>query len=432
MGPAAMGAEKRLLPPSVPAAFFGFALAAQIAFWGLLALAADQAPGFTGGIGPVLAAVHSLTVGVLLMTAAGATLQIIPVATLQAAPPAWAGWGVFLPLAIGAVLLPAGFLRFDPWLLALGTGAAALGMLFYAGLLIRLLRGAHADSIRDARRFLWVALAALAGFLALAAGLAANDLGAAALPHAQTALLHLVLAAYGFMGFLSLGFSHILMPMLALAEPPDSASSLPSFGAATAGLAATVTGLALSMNALVLVGCALAAIGVGLHLRLMMTTLTQRLRHRLALGFRLIRLAWVMLPLSIVLGALAAADVLPERLGPAFAATALLGWLLSLTMGVLQQILPFLGSMHTMRGTGRPAMVSRLSWERPLHVHAACHLSATALVIAGLLWPSPLLIALGAALGILGAVAFAAFGLTVFRRTRAHLRQHAPARKPSP
>lgn len=430
MGPAP-GAEQRLLHPSVPAAFFGFALLAQVAFWVLLALAADQLPGFTGGIGPVLAAVHMLTVGVLVMTAAGATLQILPVATLQTAPPAWLGWAIFLPLAGGAVLLSAGFLRFDPHLLAAGTTLAATALTLYAGTLVRLLARAHRDSIRDARRFLWLALAALGGFVLLAGGLAAADLGALALPggHATVALGHLILAAYGFMSLLALGFSHILVPMLALAEPPDSRQSLPALGLAAGAVAVALVGLALGRDGLLFAAVALGLGAAGAHLRLMHGVLGRRMRRRLPHGFRLIRTAWVMLPLSLLAAGAAAAGLLPDAVAPLFPTLLLVGWLLSLTMGVLQQILPFLGSMHTMRACARPAMVGQLTWEPALHLHFGCHLGALVLVVAGLVLDLPAVIVAGAACGGLGAVTFAAFGVTVAARTRRHLRG---ARRPAP
>lgn len=425
MGPGLAGAEQRLLHPSVPAAFFGFALLAQVGFWGLLALASGHLPGFAGGIGLVLAAVHSLTLGVLLMTAVGATLQIMPVATLQGAPAPWLGWAIFLPLAGGAVVLPLGFMAFDPRLLALGTTSTAIGLGLYAIILGRLLSRARPDSLGTARGFLWLALVALGIFVALAGLLAAGNAGAVGLPaHGAVAATHLVLAGYGFMGLLALGFSHILIPMLALAEPSSSRTGQASLGIAAGALGAAAGGLLLSLPGLLMIAAGLGVIAVAFHLSDMHGVLAGRMRRRLPLGFRLIRLAWIMLPLSIAFGGVAAAGVLPDRLGLAFVATLLIGWLLSMTMGVLQQILPFLGSMHTMRGSHRPAMVSALTWERPLHVHFAGHVAGGGLVAAGILTGHVPLIVAGCIAGGVGATALALFGGAVVWRTRRHLHRH--------
>ena len=84
------GAKDRLLPASVPFRFFVSATVFQVLFWAMLFYAADEVPGFADGLGPVLAAVHLTTLGVLAMTAMGATYQLLPVATRQplAGPPA--------------------------------------------------------------------------------------------------------------------------------------------------------------------------------------------------------------------------------------------------------------------------------------------------------------------------------------------------------
>jgi hypothetical protein len=152
--------------------------------------------------------------------------------------------------------------------------------------------------------------------------------------------------------------------------------------------------------------------------------LARRLRRRLPAGFRLIRLGWAMLPVSLVAGGAAAVTTgeTASRLGPVFAALLLVGWLWSMVAGILQQILPFLGSMHTARAAGRPATVSALAWRAPLTVHEAAHGIALALLVAGLLLDAPPLVRLAAASGGLGAAAFALFAATVALRTGRHLR----------
>ena len=77
------GAVSRLLPASIPFRFFGAAVVYHLLAW--IALGADPqgVPRFAGGLGWPLAALHLVTLGVLAMTAIGASLQLLPVATRQ-------------------------------------------------------------------------------------------------------------------------------------------------------------------------------------------------------------------------------------------------------------------------------------------------------------------------------------------------------------
>ena len=62
-------ASERLLPLSLPFRFFGAAIVFHIATWAMLAAAAGEVAEYRGGGGPVLAAIHLLTLGVFAMTA---------------------------------------------------------------------------------------------------------------------------------------------------------------------------------------------------------------------------------------------------------------------------------------------------------------------------------------------------------------------------
>ncbi|HRH88244.1 MAG TPA: hypothetical protein PLO41_15460, partial [Rubrivivax sp.] len=78
------GATSRLLPMSVPFRFFAAATGFHGLAWLALLVAAPDVPRFAGGLGWPLAALHLLTLGVLVMTVLGASLQLLPVATRQA------------------------------------------------------------------------------------------------------------------------------------------------------------------------------------------------------------------------------------------------------------------------------------------------------------------------------------------------------------
>ena len=102
------GAGSRLLPASIPFRFFGAACVFHVLAWLALAADADALPRFAGGLGWPLAALHLLTLGVLVMTAIGASLQLLPVATRQPirAPRVLAAvWWLYTP---GVALLALG------------------------------------------------------------------------------------------------------------------------------------------------------------------------------------------------------------------------------------------------------------------------------------------------------------------------------------
>src|SRR5512139_876624 len=118
----ALGASGRLLPLSIPMRFFGAAAVFHLFAWAALGLGAAQVPRFAGGIGWPLASLHAATLGVLAMSAIGASLQLVPVATRQA---------LGVPGSVSALW----------WLYVPGVAALVIGM--------------------AAQRPLWMAIAAL-------------------------------------------------------------------------------------------------------------------------------------------------------------------------------------------------------------------------------------------------------------------------------
>ena len=109
------GAAGRLLPASIPFRFFATAVAYHVLAWLALLAGARDAPRFAGGLGWPLAALHLVTLGVVVMTAIGASLQLLPVATLQPVrAQRWASalWWLYTPgvaaVALGMVLLSSG------------------------------------------------------------------------------------------------------------------------------------------------------------------------------------------------------------------------------------------------------------------------------------------------------------------------------------
>jgi hypothetical protein len=415
-----MGAQDRLLPPSVPYRFFAAATVFHVAAWAVL-LAADPAAAlmFRGGDGLVLAALHLVTLGVLAMSAMGAAVQLLPVATRRRLGPVWACrlvWWLFTP---GVAALTLGFAV--PWTPAQHLGATLVVAAFavFGALVVANLRSV--DDLPGVTRHSWLAIGCLAALAVLGVVLIA-DFGRGFLPdRSAVASAHAVLAGYGFMGMLAMGFSTVLIPMFVLGPPvPDKVGRYTSAFAGV-GLAVGVAGALAGEGALQTLGVALGAGALALHLRAIRTVLKGRMRRKLEPFFRTVMLGWAMLVASL-LAALALAFGAPQDpLATLWAFLLVFGWLLTFVLGILQRIMPFLASMHTSGLGGKPALLSQLTAETPLKVHLGCHAGALALialaVVAGQAWA----MRGGAALGLAGAVSFAVFAVQVLVRTRAHL-----------
>ena len=144
------------------------------------------------------------------------------------------------------------------------------------------------------------------------------------------------------------------------------------------------------------------------------------------------RLAGWRWPVAAAVAPVAAPDSPAGRL---FALAAVLGWLLSFLMGVLQRILPFLASMHAAQGRRRPPTPSALTLTRALNWHAVAHALALALLAAG---PGGLLARAAAHRrrgGQPGALCFVAFFAVLLNRLRLSrgrrgLRGAPPHRRP--
>jgi hypothetical protein len=408
------GAKSRLLPASVPFRFFAGAALFHVAMWLLLILGADEVAAFRGGVGPVLAAVHLATIGVLTTTAIGASVQLLPVATRRALVAVWPIRLVFWLVVPGAIALVAGMMSAQPAVLATAAAATGAGLVLFAGLLADNLRRAGALAVVAA--YGWAALAALLVLLGLGVALA-FDYQVAVLPdHRSAALAHMVFGGYGFMGMLALGFSHVLVPMFALAPAPAKGPSWLAFALAAAAVALGGAG-ALADNTAVLAAALLTGLGAAaLHVALMHRVLAAGMRKRLGLSFVLVRAAWALLPASLLVGLAALYDLAGAN-GPTLFGLLMLAWLLTFLLGILQRILPFLASMHAARPAGSaPPLLSELAAVAPLRLHAACHGLAIAALAAAIAADAGWLARAAGGIGLLGATAFAWFTADVMRR----------------
>jgi len=409
------GAKGRLLAASIPFRFFGTALLFHALAWATLLWAAPALPDFRGGLGPLLAAVHLLTLGVLVMTAIGASLQLLPVATRQAvAPGRWpydAVWGLF---SAGVLALTGGMALVMPALLLAGALLLALALLGYLVLLARNLHGAKGMAVVVVHG--WAAALSLLVLLGSGLSLAGAYAGVSGLPRPGALGLHVTSAAYGFMGLLVMGFGYILVPMFALADNPSPRWSRLSVGLALAALGlALLSALAWLPAASLGAGIGLGALALAIHVALMLQALRTGMRRNLGASFVLVRIGWAALLASLAVALARESGALPV-LGASLFGLLLLGGLLTLLLGVLSRIVPFLASMHAAAGARRAPTPSSLTAQRPLDIHFYCHLAAMSGLLLAVLVQSAWLVRASALVGLAGAVAFGVFFVIAWRR----------------
>ncbi len=412
------GAASRLLPASIPFRFFGAAVAYHLLAWIALGAGAPSVPRFAGGLGWPLAALHLVTLGVLVMTAMGASLQLLPVATRQPVPAGrWPAviWWLYTP-GVAAIALGMGIPA--PRLLACGAVAVIVALSAFALLLARNLVGARGLPVVIAHS--WGALASLVVVLASAASLTGAYLGLPGLERGMALAWHVAFAAYGFMGLLALGLSYILVPMFALAAAPDERVARTSLLLALAALllaAAAASGIAPLVLRSAAIGAGAGA--VALHVALMHVALKSGMRRWLGRSLTLVWLGWLMLAGSLGAALGVALDAPFDGTEALFGLWLIGGWLLSFLLGVLQRIMPFLASMHAAGGRRRPPTPSALTAEPPLSIHFVCHLAALALLTIAILADSAQIALAGALVGSVGAGAFGVFFVLLLRRMSA-------------
>jgi hypothetical protein len=404
------GAKSRLLPRSIPFRFFAAAAAFHVLMWLGLLVGAGEAVSFRGGLGATLASVHLLTLGVLTTTAIGASVQLLPVATRRTLHAVWPIKLIFWLTVPGLFVLIVGMHMAQTTILVPATG-----LLLFCGLLADNLR--RTGSLPVIGAYGWAALAMLVLVIALGVTLAVNEEAGFLPDHGAVALAHLILGGFGFMGLLALGFSHILIPMFALASAPPKRPSYAGFAAAATAIVLGTLGALAGSRSLLTVALLAGLVAAATHLWLMHRVLKTGMRKRLGLSFILVRAAWIMLPTTLLVGLAALHGFAGRNGGTLFGFLLLFGWLLTFLVAILQRIMPFLGSMFaTPQAGGGSAIVSELANARSLRLHATCHSLALAALAAAILLDDVTVARLGSAIGLIGAIAFAWFTADVIRR----------------
>lgn len=409
------GAKSRLLPASIPFRFFAAAAGFHVLMWLGLLIDAGQAVSFRGGLGPTLAAVHLLALGILVTTAIGAAVQLLPVATRRTLHAVWPIKLVFWLTVPGMMALIGGMYTAQTDVLIPAAVITTAGLLLFCWLLADNLR--RASNLAVVGAYGWAALAALVLVVALGVTLAVNEQTGILPDHGAAALAHLILGGFGFMGLLVLGFSHILVPMFALASAPAKRPSFASFAAACAALVLGTLGALIGSRNLLAAAALVGLAAAATHLWLMVRVLKTGMRKRLGLSFILVRAAWVMLPATLLVGLAALYGLAGNRGATLFGFLLLFGWLLTFLFAILQRIMPFLASMFvTPPAHGGTAIVSELAGAPSLKLHAVCHGLALAVLAVAIILNDATVARVGSAIGLVGALAFAWFTADIIRR----------------
>ena len=430
--------RSRLLPASLPFRHFAAAAGFQLVGWLLLAFAPQELAAFSGGLGPPLAALHAFTLGSLTMTALGAGLQLLPVATVQPVRAVGLAKALWWLLCAALALFIGGVAVADTALAALGATGTAVALAAHAALMAANLLGAR--RARAMIAYAWCALLALVLVIASGPALALQwrlgwlpDAGAAA-------LAHLIVACFGFLGLLTVGYSYLLVSMFMVAKAPSERGQRAVLGAGAVSVFGCA-GLAIAGGSrAALAGLALLGFGAAVAHSVQMTRLSARRRSRDApWSLALMRIAWSALPASVALGAaIAAADAVAGQgalrattlggawFGPlssggahaAFVVLAVLGWLSSFMLAMALRIVPFLASVHAKIRHGRLPLASAMTPAVAARAVATGHPIAVAALVAGLVSGSDRIVSLAGFVGAAASLAFAAFLFGVFRRAR--------------
>ena len=409
------GAKGRLLAASIPFRFFATAVLFQGLAWLALFWAAPLVPRFAGGLGWPLASLHLVTLGVLVMTAIGASLQLLPVATRQAVPAAkWPYDLVWSLYTAGVVGLTAGMASAVPTVLLGGTLAVATALLIYLFLLARNLRSAKGMRLVIVHG--WAACWSLLVLLGTGMSLAGAYNGLVLLDRQTAIHLHVIFAGYGFMGMLIMGFSYILVPMFALSDNPAPLWANLSIALAIVALAlALLASFGMVPKYFFRLYVGVGALAFVIHVALMVQAVRTGMRQGLGKSFVLVRLGWACLGASFVAALAPEFQVLTVH-EPTLFGVLLVGGLLTFLLGVLSRIVPFLASMHAGAGMRRPPTPSNLTAQRPLDIHFYSHVAALVMLLAAVLFDSVWLVRASAALGVVGAAAFGVFFVAAWRR----------------
>ncbi|HEU0188287.1 MAG TPA: hypothetical protein VFR06_10380 [Gallionellaceae bacterium] len=395
-------------PITVPFRFFLtaplFLLLAAIAW-----LLADSSALASRWSPAVLGITHLLTLGFMAMVMCGAMLQLLPVLAGAPVPnPRLVAWAIHLPLLVGALLLAGGLYFTVTPALALGAGLLALALLtFLLAALYSLLRAPARNASTHA---MLLALLALALTLTLGLLLAAGVGGWLGVPLLELTRLHVAWGLLGWTMLLLIGVAYQVVPMFQLTPPyPRWATRWLGGGLFASLLLWSLSQLAAWPRALELAAGLLVALGLAVFGVLTLHLQRQRRRRVADITLQFWQAGMASLLLAIVLWLCAqASDAVAHSNAYALALGMLLilGLALSVIMGMLYKIAPFLIWFH-LQGNApgkRVPHMKEIVHDDGARWHLRAHLACLPLFLLSAVWPWPWMYAAGSAMLLSGAL----------------------------
>ncbi|HSC58170.1 MAG TPA: hypothetical protein VLC11_01300 [Gemmatimonadales bacterium] len=409
--------------PAVPPPFFlpagHFAVALGwlvLGAIGLVTVAPDLARG--NFLDPhVFAVVHTFTLGVIVTVIFGVMHQFLPMALGISTRSIRAGYLGLASLTLGTAALVTGFWASTAVFEGVGWTLVFVAIGLHTWNLPT--RRAHRPETRAIRGHLAAAHTSLGLALALAGARIGENLGWWSVDRMGIIAAHFHLAALGFATLTAVGVGSRMVPMFLVSHgtPQWPMRYIAPLG--LAGLVAFSVGEVWHFPALSVAGAALMAAAAALYLHLSLGHFRRRLRRALdpavahmATGFGALALAT---GLGVLLVALPSAH---PRLWIAYALLAVLGWLVTLILGVLYKILSHLGWIHFYGArTGTQAItVAQMLSPAWAWTSLACLSVGLLALVTSILAGSPAAATAGAALWAIGAVLVPAHYIRMFTR----------------
>lgn len=338
---------------------------------------------------PALALTHLITVGFLLQVMLGAMIQILPVvAGANMVRPGRIASLVHGAIVPGALLLTTGFLTFRPlafWLAAILLGSGTLLFVGAAGHALFVV-----PSTNPTIRGLKLSLPGLTVTVGLGSSLAAGLAGSLQLPLQQLTTIHLAWGLFGWGVILLASVAFVVVPMFQI-TPPYPAWFARSFAWSVLTLLCCWTLAAVWQWS---AGALLAGATVLQVLAFAALTLHVQRRSKRA-SFDTTQILWRVAMLCTVAACILcyaglAVPALDNRLEWLCGILALVGGFMSVTIGMLYKIVPFLVWLHLQNlGGGRvlaPSMHKVIA-ARQIERQAQSHFLSLALLLTAVFWP---------------------------------------------
>lgn len=366
---------------------------------------------------PTIGLTHLLTLGFITMVAVGAILQMLPVLSGVAAPrPRWVAGVVHPLLALGTLGLSGGFL-FEPLYLRLGGTLLGVGVATFVAVMAVTFARIH---VRPGSAIAGMRLAIIGLAIAAALGVARGAAYAWGIEvSAALTGAHVAWALLGWAGLLIVAVAFQVVPMFQITPdyPPVIKRWLPGglflalVGWSVGVLAGSVP-VEKAFEAILAAGfCSFAAVTLRLQ---------ARRRRRITdafIWFWRLGMASIFAATAVRLAASWSGGSL--HLDMLFGALVLVGAILSVMLGMLYKIIPFLIWLHSRSRPGGVHNMNQVLPERRARYQFRLHAAALGLLVLACIIP-----AISRVAGLLFAVscAFLTFNLVQAAHTQARAR----------